>query len=103
MLALNKKVGLLSIQSPRLWKVLYFDPRGVTLYFNPHTLLDRAIATFVRVGRVQASAVDELRDHSSRNQMSLLDSSAFLSLRETMYATCSLEGENVGAETSASW
>ena len=36
-------------------------------------------------------------------QMSLLDSSAFLSLRETMYATCSPEGENAGAETSASW
>lgn len=74
MLALNKKVGMLSIQSPRLWKVLYFDNRGVTLYFNEHNLLDRAIATFVRVGRVQASAIDEIRDHAGRNQLGLLDS-----------------------------
>ncbi|MGE3174293.1 MAG: PQQ-binding-like beta-propeller repeat protein [Planctomycetota bacterium] len=74
MLALNKKVGLLSIQSPRLWKVLYFDARGVTLYFNQHTLLDRAIATFVRVGRIQAHAVEEIRDHAGRNQLDLLDS-----------------------------
>jgi outer membrane protein assembly factor BamB/tetratricopeptide (TPR) repeat protein len=74
MLALNKKVGLLSIQSPRLWKVLYFDARGVSLYYNQHSLLDRAIATFVRVGRVQAAAVEEIRDHAGRNQLDLLDS-----------------------------
>ncbi len=74
MLALNKKVGLLSIQSPRLWKVLYFDQRGVSLYFNQHSLLDRAIATFVRVGRIQSAAVDEIRDHAGRNQLNLLDS-----------------------------
>src|SRR5262245_43646521 len=74
MLALNKKVGLLSIQSPRLWKVLYFEPRGVTLYYNPHNLLDRALATFVRVGRIQAAAVDEIRNHAGQNQLELLDS-----------------------------
>lgn len=73
MLALNKKVGLLSIQSPRLWKVLYFDHRGVTLYYNPHTVLDRAVATFVRVGRIQAAAVEEMREHASRNRLELID------------------------------
>lgn len=74
MLALNKKTGLLSIQSPRLWEVLYFHPRGVTLYYNPHALLDRALQTFVRVGRVQQAAVDEVRDHAGRNGLELWDS-----------------------------
>jgi hypothetical protein len=74
MLALNKKTGLLSIQSPRLWEILYFHPRGVTLYYNPHTLLDRSLQTFVRVGRVQQRAIDEVRDHAGRNQLELWDS-----------------------------
>ncbi|MCK5941454.1 MAG: DUF4388 domain-containing protein, partial [Planctomycetes bacterium] len=39
MLALNKKVGLLSIHSAKLWKVLYFDQRGVTVHHNVHQLL----------------------------------------------------------------
>lgn len=73
MLALNKKVGLLSIQSPKLWKVLYFDARGVTLYYNSYRLLDRTLAAFVRSGRLQARAVEELRDHASRNQLGLTD------------------------------
>ena len=41
MLALNKKVGLLSIHSAKLWKVLYFDERGVTVQHNVHRVLDR--------------------------------------------------------------
>jgi outer membrane protein assembly factor BamB/tetratricopeptide (TPR) repeat protein len=73
MLALNKKTGLLSIQSPRLWEVLYFHPRGVTLYYNPHGLLDRALQTFVRVGRTEQSAIDEVRDHAARHQHELWD------------------------------
>ncbi len=73
MLALNKKVGLLSIQSPRTWKVLYFDGRGVTLYFNEHSLLDCAIAAFVRAERLKQKAVEELRAHASRNHLSLQD------------------------------
>src|SRR5215831_2454472 len=73
MLALNKKVGLLSIQSPRFWKILYFDARGVTLYYNPHDLLDRTIAAFVRCGRLLPQAVEEIRAHASRNQLPLLD------------------------------
>ncbi len=67
MLALNKKSGLLSIQSPRLWEVLYFQPRGVTLYYNRHALLDRAIQSFVRVGRVEQQAIDEARAHAARH------------------------------------
>ncbi len=73
MLALNKKTGLLSIQSPRLWEVLYFHPRGVTLYYNPHSLLDRALQTFVRVGRLDQKAVDEVRDHAARHGHELWD------------------------------
>ncbi len=51
MLALNQKVGMLSIQSPKAWKSLYFDQRGVTLYFNEHTMLDRVLAQMVRTDR----------------------------------------------------
>jgi len=48
MLAHNQKVGLLSIQSTRLWKVLYFDNRGVTVHHNVHQLLDRIVAILTR-------------------------------------------------------
>src|SRR4029079_18081543 len=58
MLALNKKVGLLSIQSAKLWKVLYFEQRGVTLYHNVHQVLDRVVAAFVRSGRLTEAIVD---------------------------------------------
>ena len=44
MLALNKKVGLLSIQSSEERHVLYFDERGVTVCHNAHRLLDTAVA-----------------------------------------------------------
>ncbi len=74
MLALNKKVGLLSIQSAKLWKVLYFDPRGVTLYHNVHRVLDRVVAAFVRTGRLTEPVVDEVRDHAARMAQPLADS-----------------------------
>ncbi len=74
MLALNKKVGLLSIQSAKLWKVLYFDQRGVTVYHNVHRVLDRVVAAFVRSGRLSEAVVDEVRDHSARTGQPLADS-----------------------------
>jgi tetratricopeptide (TPR) repeat protein len=73
MLALNKKVGLLSIQSTRLWKILYFDQRGVTLHHNVHRVIDRLVAAFVRNGRLQEAVVDEVRDHAARVKQSLAD------------------------------
>ena len=74
MLALNKKVGLLSIHSAKLWKVLYFDQRGVTAHHNVHTVLDRVVAAFVRTGRLSEEAVDEVRDHAVRMAQPLSDS-----------------------------
>ncbi|MCA8964248.1 MAG: PQQ-binding-like beta-propeller repeat protein [Planctomycetes bacterium] len=74
MLALNKKVGLLSIQSAKLWKVLYFDQRGVTVHHNVHAILDRVVASFVRTGRLTPEAVDEVRDHAARMGQELTDS-----------------------------
>jgi tetratricopeptide (TPR) repeat protein len=74
MLALNKKVGLLSIQSAKLWKVLYFDQRGVTVYHNVHQVLDRVVAAFVRAGRLTEQVVDEVRDHAARTGQGLADS-----------------------------
>ncbi len=73
MLALNKKVGLLSIQSAKLWKVLYFDQRGVTVHHNVHRVLDRVLAAFVRAGRLTNQAVDEVRDHAARTGQPLAD------------------------------
>src|SRR5262245_5649838 len=73
-LALNKKVGLLSIQSAKLWKVLYFDQRGVTVYHNVHQVLDRVVAAFVRSGRLSEPVVDEVRDHAARTGQGLADS-----------------------------
>jgi outer membrane protein assembly factor BamB/tetratricopeptide (TPR) repeat protein len=74
MLALNRKVGLLSIQSARLWKVLYFDHRGVTVHHNVHAVLDRVVAAFVRNARLTQEAVDEVRDHAVRMGQPLADS-----------------------------
>ncbi|MBL8751521.1 MAG: PQQ-binding-like beta-propeller repeat protein [Planctomycetes bacterium] len=74
MLALNKKVGLLSIQSAKSWKVLYFDNRGVTVHHNIHRVLDRVVAGLVRAGRLTDSAVDEVRDHAARMGQPLTDS-----------------------------
>lgn len=74
MLALNKKVGLLSIQSSKLWKVLYFDQRGVTVHHNVHRVLDRVVAGLVRLGRLTDAAVDEVRDHAARMGQPLTDS-----------------------------
>ncbi|MCA8949843.1 MAG: PQQ-binding-like beta-propeller repeat protein [Planctomycetes bacterium] len=74
MLAMNQKVGLLSIQSKRLWKVLYFDQRGVTVHHNVHTMLDRVVGSFVRAGRLSEEAVEEVRDHAARMGQPLTDS-----------------------------
>lgn len=74
MLALNKKVGLLSIQGTKLWKVLYFDQRGVTVHHNVHRVLDRVVASLCRTGRLTEPAVDEVRDHAARMGQPLTDS-----------------------------
>ena len=74
MLALNKKVGLLSIHSAKLWKVLYFDQRGVTVHHNVHRVLDRVVAAFVRSGRLTEESTDEVRDHAVRMGQPLADS-----------------------------
>ncbi len=74
MLALNKKVGLLSIQSTKLWKVLYFDHRGVTVHHNVHRILDRVVAAHMRTGRLTEAQVDEVRDHAARMGQPLADS-----------------------------
>jgi len=73
MLALNKKVGLLSIYSAKLWKVLYFDQRGVSVHHNPHRLLNRVVAAFQRTGRLDEVAIDEVRDHAVRTDQALSD------------------------------
>lgn len=73
MLALNKKVGLLSIHSAKSWQVLYFDHRGVTLYHNVHAILDRVVAALVRTGRLVEEAVEEVRDHAARQRQEVTD------------------------------
>lgn len=74
MLALNQKVGRLSIQSPKAWKSLYFDQRGVTLYFNEHTMLDRVLAQLVRTDRISEDEVEEARDHAATEGTPVVDS-----------------------------
>ena len=74
MLALNKKVGLLSIQSAKLWKVLYFDQRGVTVHHNVHRVLERVVAAFLRSGRLGEAAIEEVREHAARMGQPLADS-----------------------------
>ena len=74
MFALNRKVGMLSIQSPRTWRALYFNDHGVTLYYNEHTLLDRILASLVHSGQLAETSVHEVRDDASKAGGSLVDS-----------------------------
>src|SRR5262245_66273240 len=73
MLALNQKVGLLSIQAPKAWRALYFDPRGVTLYYNEHTITDRVLGLLERRGSLPPDNLREARRHASTNGHSLVD------------------------------
>ena len=50
MLALNQKVGILSIFDVDHWRALYFDRRGVTLYYNEHVFLDRLLDGLMQRG-----------------------------------------------------
>ncbi len=74
MLAMNQKVGLLMIQAPRAWRALFFDQRGVTLYYNEHTLLDRVLSSMVITGALADEAVRDARDHASRSEGTVVDS-----------------------------
>jgi len=74
MLAMNQKVGLLMIQAPRAWRALYFDQRGVTLYYNEHTLLDRVLSSMVITGALPEDAVRDARDHAARTRGTVVDS-----------------------------
>lgn len=73
MLAMNQKVGLLMIQAPRAWRALYFDHRGVTLYYNEHTLLDRVLSSMVITGALAEEAVRDARDHAARTHGTVVD------------------------------
>jgi outer membrane protein assembly factor BamB/tetratricopeptide (TPR) repeat protein len=73
MLAMNQKVGLLSIQAPRSWKALYFDHRGVTLYYNEHTLLDKVLSSLVVTGALAEETVREARDHAAQTGGTVVD------------------------------
>jgi outer membrane protein assembly factor BamB/tetratricopeptide (TPR) repeat protein len=74
MLALNQKVGLLGVRAPGTVRALYFDPRGVTLCYNEHVLLDRVLVTLTRTGQLPASAVQDAREHAAGRDMSVIDS-----------------------------
>jgi outer membrane protein assembly factor BamB len=73
MLALNKKVGLLSIQGDRFWRALYFEARGVTLCHNVHEVVDRIVTAMVRTGRLTEAAVEEVHGHAANNGKSFVD------------------------------
>jgi hypothetical protein len=66
MLAMNQKMGLLLIQAPRTWRALYFEPRGVTLYYNEHTLLDKVLCGMTATGQIAEAAVRDARHHAAR-------------------------------------
>lgn len=74
MLALNQKVGLLAIQGPETWQALYFDNRGVTLYFNEHLLLDKVLGNMERSGHLQTDAVSEAREHAANTGHTVVES-----------------------------
>ncbi len=74
MLALNQKVGMLCITSPRGWRALYFEQRGATLFFNEHTILDKVLLQATRTGRLADQSVQDARDHAAMQGGHLADS-----------------------------
>ncbi len=74
MLAMNQKMGLLLIQAPRTWRALYFEPRGVTLYYNEHTLLDKVLRGMTSTGQIADAAVQDARHHAATMGGSLVES-----------------------------
>lgn len=73
MLALNQKVGMLCISSPKGWRALYFEPRGVCLYFDEHVLLDKVVLQATRSGHLMPDAAQEARRHSATHHVGLAD------------------------------
>jgi tetratricopeptide (TPR) repeat protein len=73
MLALNQKVGMLCITSPRGWRALYFEPRGFCPYFDEHVLLDKVIGRATRNGHLDAEAVREARHQAVATGVGLAD------------------------------
>ena len=65
MLALNRKKGFLSIQASDAWRALYFEPRGVTLYYNEHIYLDRLLDALVRRHLMNSDVLLALRRENS--------------------------------------
>lgn len=74
MLAHNQKVGLLSIHGRESWKALYFDRRGVTLYYNEHTFLDRLLDLLRRRNFVTADLLDSLRRQCAGDPIATVES-----------------------------
>ncbi|HHI78832.1 MAG TPA: DUF4388 domain-containing protein [Planctomycetes bacterium] len=64
MLAMNQKVGILSIQGEEGWRALFFDKNGVTLYYNEHLFLDRLLDSLVRKGFISQDLVQGARKES---------------------------------------
>lgn len=61
MLANNQKVGILAVHGREAWRALYFDRRGVTLYYNEHRFLDRLLEGLVRRHYITADLLDATR------------------------------------------
>ncbi len=68
MLVLNQKTGILSIFSHTAWRALYFEPRGVTLHFNPYTFPDKVLEHLVRTGRVSEDMVAKAKDYANAHE-----------------------------------
>ena len=73
MLVLNQKVGILSIYSPKTWKALFFDERGVTLYYNEFSFLDKLVEYLVRTGKVTENQINFARDYAHTHDTTLED------------------------------
>lgn len=74
MLAHNQKVGILSIHGRESWKALYFDRRGVSLYYNEHTFLDRLLDALARRNYLTTELLDSIRRQCAGDPISTVES-----------------------------
>lgn len=74
MLSLNQKVGILGIDAVRSSRALYFDQRGVTIFFDEAAMQERLINRAESRSMIDAAAIQDAEAHSARSGQTVFES-----------------------------
>jgi len=73
MLALNGKKGLLSIAAGDDWRGLYFEPRGITLFYDEEAYLDQLLDALVAKELLKSDALADARQEHPGDSIGTVD------------------------------